>query len=73
MARTDPDAPRDRQALSLWRRLDHALGELNPLLLAAAMGLVVLNLTCLAALFLPTSHLAACVTTAAPPAARPVP
>lgn len=75
MAQTDPHtqrpSPRDRAALALWRRLDHALGQLNPLLLAVAMGLVVLNLTCLAAFFVPTGHLTACVADPTSPAAGP--
>jgi hypothetical protein len=75
MAPTDPDAPqpspRDQQAPSLLRRLDLALGQVNPLLLAVAMGLVVLDLTCLAAFLLPASHLTACVATKTPPGADP--
>jgi hypothetical protein len=75
MAPTDPNAPRpsprDRPASSLLRRLDLALGQLNPLLLAVALGLVVLDLTCLAAFLLPTSRLTACVAITTPPAVGP--
>jgi hypothetical protein len=67
-------SPRNEQApLRLLRRLDQALGQLNPLLVAVAMGLVILDLTCLAAFLLPVSHLTACVATLKPPPASPVP
>ena len=31
----------------VWRQLDRATGALNPFLLAVAVGLLILNLTCL--------------------------
>jgi hypothetical protein len=67
-------SPRNRQSPSrLLRRLDEALGQLNPILVAVAMGLIVLDLTCLAAFLLPVSHLTACVATATPPGAGAAP
>jgi hypothetical protein len=53
--------------LQLLRGLDRALARINPWLVAVVMGLVVLDLTCLAARLLPVSHLAACVGGAQPP------
>lgn len=56
------------------RRLDHATGEINPFLLAVAIGLVILYITCLAALVirLPVIYSNACVATSAPAAASEV-
>ncbi len=50
---------------TLLPRLDRAFGQLNPLLLAIAMGLVVLDVTCLAAMLLPTNRLTACASPSA--------
>ena len=63
--------PRDGRGRSLLRRIDQSLGQLNPLLAAVAMGLIVLDLTCVAALLLPTSHLTACVAAPQAPDANP--
>ena len=49
------------------RRLERALGEVNPFLIAVVIGLFVLDLTCVLALSLPIGRLTACV---AGPAAR---
>lgn len=48
----------DRHAL--LPRLNRALGQLNPLLLAIAIGLAVLDFTCLASMWLPTNGLTVC-------------
>jgi hypothetical protein len=61
------DTPDGRPPSQMLRRLDRALSQLNPWLAAVVMGLVVLDLTCLAARLLPVSHLAACTADAAPP------
>jgi hypothetical protein len=55
-------------------RLDHATGKINPFLLAVAIGLVVLYITCLFALAirLPVVHSNPCVTTSASPVAGEV-
>ena len=74
MARIDPD-PRQSasngQPASLWRRVDRALAQLNPFLVVVAIGLLVLNLTCLATFLLPVGHLPVCVATTKPPPAYP--
>jgi hypothetical protein len=53
------------------RRLDRVSSQINPYLLAVAIGLGVLYLTCLGALIvrLPTIHMRACEATAAVAAA----
>ena len=50
------------------RRLDRAAGQLNPFLLAVAIGLVVVYATSLVGLILqlPVTHLDVCVQTAPP-------
>lgn len=62
-----PSSPRDHHASQRFmRRLERAFSQINPILVAVAAGLIVLDLTCLVALTFPVSHLTACV---APPAA----
>jgi hypothetical protein len=63
-----PISPQDRRwPKLLMRRLDWAAGQINPFLLAVAIGLVVLYLTSLVALAfkLPVIHLDVCVQTSA--------
>ena len=53
------------------RRLDRATSQINPYLLAIAIGLAVLYVTCLFALIvrLPVTHANVCVEASAPPTA----
>jgi hypothetical protein len=43
----------------LWRRIDRAAREVNPFLMVLAIGLIILNLTCLGGLLikLPITHI----------------
>ena len=41
-----PPSRDDHTSSSLFRRLDRAFGEINPVLLAVAIGLAVLDATC---------------------------
>jgi hypothetical protein len=66
-----PTSPRDhRWPKQLMRRLDHAAGQLNPFLLAVAIGLVVVYGTSLVGILLkvPVTHLDVCVAASAPSA-----
>jgi hypothetical protein len=63
-----PISPRDDRSKELMSRLNRATSQINPFLLAAAFGLVVLYLTCLLALVirLPITFQNACLDTSAP-------
>jgi hypothetical protein len=66
-----PISPRgNRPAKQVMRRLNRAMGEINPFLLATALGLAILYLTCLGALLLklPVTRLNACPANATVPA-----
>jgi hypothetical protein len=70
-----PISPRDHhRSKRLLRRFDHTVGQLNPYLLAIAIGLLVLYITCLFALVvrLPAIHVNVCVMTPASSAASDV-